>query len=240
MSDLPFGEQPQPQRIRINTIAGGLEFTVDNGVTWTSAGASAAGWFAQEAAFHLSKVPGLTVAVPIQLGVSPINAIKGAALADAGAEGGALKSTGSIANLTAATIWQNPKTSKFGVSFYGTHAAIAAAQSSQCGAMAAGGSSSIIIETAQATDAVNFVGVCFDGAALSALVTLGPADNLVHTFCITGDGTTISFFKDHVLFGTILTSAAHVPTAANGPAFNSTAGATGQAFYQCLYSFVGA
>jgi hypothetical protein len=38
--DLPYGEQPQPYRIRINTVSAALEYTVDNGVTWTAVSGS--------------------------------------------------------------------------------------------------------------------------------------------------------------------------------------------------------
>lgn len=39
MSDLPEGSSPRFERIRINKITGTLEFTIDNGVTWTASGA---------------------------------------------------------------------------------------------------------------------------------------------------------------------------------------------------------
>jgi hypothetical protein len=46
-SDLPYNEQPQPQRLRVNTITNVLEFTTDNGVTWNAAGGGALSWFDQ-------------------------------------------------------------------------------------------------------------------------------------------------------------------------------------------------
>jgi hypothetical protein len=78
MSDLPLGQQPQSQRVRINTTTnpGTVEFTTDNGVSWNAAGGS--GGFGSDA-----KVP---LANSSSVNVTALELVTSLTTATAGAE----------------------------------------------------------------------------------------------------------------------------------------------------------
>jgi hypothetical protein len=120
-------------------------------------------------------------------------------------------------------------------------AAILAANASYFGIVSAETgpvTASINIGTDNGLSATNFVAYAYNGSA-TATVLLGAADTDVHTWRIISDATTVSFWRDGTQVGTLATNVANFPTGLGSPGLYSTVGATGQALYKVLYSFVG-
>jgi len=219
--------------------SGGLEYSVDRGVTWAPVSAGGSTWFDVEAAAHVAAIPQLTESVALQLGPANVGELIGANLADAGKEGGAIKSTGTAWALLMRTFpWQAANTSKIACSFRGILGAPVTTKQSDFGLVRSDGAG-IQIATNFDTNNTQFFAQGYTGAALTAPVLLGVADTLVHTWRILSDGATVTFQKDGVTVGTLATNAVNFPTNAICPGIFDNVPGTAQGLYKVLYSFVG-
>jgi hypothetical protein len=198
------------------------------------------GWYTTEAAAHLALIPQLTESVPIQVGVSNEAAILSVSLIDASKEGGALRGSASTWGvLVKGSVYQNLSTSKFALSFQCSCATIAVSQASYFGLYDIVSGAALLFGTAQADHATQFTGWGYNASLLTAKAALGAADTAVHTWRMVSDGTTVTWYRDGVSVGTLLTAATNFPTQKASPALQATAGSSGSALYKVLYSFVG-
>lgn len=200
---------------------------------------SSSSWYSTEASACATEVPQLTECVPVQVCVSNDIATLGGAASDAGKEGCGLKGNGTAwAMLAKGTVYQALNVSKFCVSFQAALPANVSAQPGYVGITNSGGTQQVVIGSDNAKSSTQFVGFGYNGTA-TAVQNLGTFDTNLHTWRMTSDGTTVTWYRDGTSAGTLSTGATNYPTAAASPGFYATSGAVGQAIYKAQYCYVG-
>lgn len=235
MGDSPFITPGAPARFKnesgesqIMRIGPSLQKSDDGGVTWGPLGIT--NWFEQRAAQAFANVPQLTAYRDYPIAALPMGVgTAAAATDDAFMESGAVASQAGVGQIFSKSICQLPKTGIYRVDFDGR--LVLGAVACEFGIGNAGLTHFVAIALANPT----LTWIVRTDAANTSTTAFGDANE--HNFGIQADGTTVNFFVDDALIGSIAQSGLNSDEPYY-PFMISTAAANSTALKQIGYGFV--